>query len=415
MEPQENKNRALVPVREEKALVQGAKSTEATGYWGRVAARYTATWRALLLVTVLFVILFALLFSRAFTYDSMFCFFRDLKSASAFTPSDYSTVTPAYKEGGAFSLPYRGGVAFVSSGGVEVYTPSGERLLDVSRSLKTPRAVASRKYLVAYDNGGTTFSVTNSYTELFHGESEYPILGAAVADSGHFALITTSGDALSQVLLYDSNFNLIQRFQRASATVSVHLSEDGKRIALLGMAAENGTVRGVLAIYRLGADEPEHAVIYENEIPLAVSFTKNKYYTVLTDARLRCYDADGDIRADINLQGKPTVGFAVCEDGVVLVTETDEISATHRMLVLDEKGKTVYDGRYGRDVKALSLTGQVVYLLSDGEVVRIDTDSGEVHTIAVESGATGIFAVDEEHVRVVYPARVTYIELARRK
>lgn len=415
MESKENKDRALVPAGEGKALVQKEQAAEKTGYWTRVATRYTAVWRALLLVTVLFVVLFVMLFSRAFTYDSMYCFFLDLKSVSSFVPSDHGVVTPAFKEGDAFSLPYRGGVAFVSSGGIEVYTPGGERLLGVSRNLKTPRAVASGKYLVAYDNGGTTFSVTNSYTELFHGESEYPILGAAVADSGHFALITASGDALSQVLLYDSNFNLIQRFQRASATVGVHLSEDGKRIALLGMAAENGTVRGVLSVYKLGADEPERTSVYENEIPLAVGFTKNKYYTVLTDTALRCYDADGDPCAEIDLQGKTPVGFTVCEDGTALVLETDEISASHRVLVLDKKGKTVYDGTYERDVKALSLSGEVVYLLSDGQVARIDTDDGEMHVFDIELGATGIFAVDEESVRVVYPAQVTYMELVRRK
>ena len=416
MNPNDNRSGALVPVgRTDTVPVPQGDSAKKTGYWACVAARYTATWRALVLVTVLFVVLFVLLFSRAFTYDSTFCFFRDLRSVASFTTSDYGTVHTAFAQGDHTALAYRGGVAFVKSDGVEVYAPNGERLMKADRAFARPRAVASRKYLVAYDNGGTTFSVTNSYTELFHGESEYPILGAAVADSGHFALITTSGDALSQVLLYDSNFNLIQRFQRASATVGVHLSQDGKRIALLGMTAENGTVRGVLAVYRLGADDPERTCTYENEIPLAVSYTRNKNYVVLTDVALRCYASDGELRTEVPLEGKTPVGFTAGEDGTVLVLETDEINATHRVLVLDAKGKTAYDGSYGRDVKALSLVDEVVYLLSDGEVARIDADGGEMQTFAVEAGATGIFAVDEERVRVVYPAKVTYIELARRR
>lgn len=415
MGPQENRNNALVPASEGRALVPERKATKKTGYWGRVAARYTAAWRAILVVTVLFAVLFVLLFSRAFTYDSVFCFFRDLKSVSAFAAADHGAVSTAFEAGDCVALSYRGGVALVKGDGVEVYAPNGERLFKAHRSFKSPRAVASRKYLVAYDNGGTTFSVTNSYTELFHGESEYPILGAAVSDSGHFALITTSGDALSQVLLYDGNFNLIQRFQRASATVGVHLSEDCRRIAILGMTAENGTVRSVLSVYRPGADDPERTVAFEGEIPLAVRFTKGKNYTVLTDAALRCYDSGGDLRSLTELEGNPPVGFAACEDGTVLVLETDGIRAAHRVLVLDKKGRTVYDGSYGRDVKGVALTGDIVYLLSDGEVAHIDTGSGETHTFGVERGATDIFAVDEERIRVVYPARVAYIELARRK
>lgn len=416
MNPQEHQQHALIPVSDgQNSPAPRQEQKKKTGYWARVAARYTATWRTVLVITVLFVILFALLFSRAFTYDSMYCFFRDLKAVSAFAPSDYKTVSTAFKQGDVVSLPYRGGVAVVNSGGVEVYTPNGERLLNVSRSFKNPRAVASRKYLLAYDNGGKTFSVTNSYTELFHGESEYPILGATVSDSGHFALITASGDALSQVLLYDGYFNLIQRFQRASATVGVSLSEDGKRILLLGMTAENGTARSVLSLFKLGADEPEISMVYDKEIPLSAGFTKHKNYTVLTDTGLRCYDADGDLRTEIDVREKTPVGFTVCEDGVLLVQEVDEIHATHQVLVLDEKGKVLYDGTYDRDVKALALTDKVAYLLSDAEVVRIDTKEGEQQSFAVESGAMGIFAIDEDRIRVVYPAKITYIELARRR
>ena len=403
MESQENKTTALVAVEGERLPVP-----KKTSYWARISARYTLIWRVLLVALLLFSVMFILLFSRAFTYDSLFCFFKDLQAVNSFVPSDYDAVSTTFEEGEYTALSYRGGIAFVNTGGIEVYSPDGKRLLDVDVSLKSPRAVASRKYLVAFDCGGTAFSVTNSYTELFRGETDFPIYGAEVSDSGHFALITASNDVLSQVLLYDNNFNLIQRFQRASATVSVSVSDNGKQIALIGVAATSGTAKTVVDVYQLGKSAPDHSFAFEQETPLSVGFTNNRHLTVLTDKALRFSDLDGEIESETILNGTP-IAFTVSSEGAALVMETERIDATHRVLVLDKRGDLLYDGTFDRDVSAVALGEDEAFLLAGNEVVRIDVDEQQQTVKPVENGATGLFWVDGSQVRVVYPAKVEYL------
>lgn len=402
MSPQENKTTALVAVEGDRLPVP-----KKTSYWSRVSARYTLIWRVLLVALLLFSVMFILLFSRAFTYDSLFCFFKDLQTVSSFIPSDYDTVSTTYEEGEYTVLSYRGGIAFVNTGGVEVYSPDGKRLLDVDAPFKTPRAVASRKYLVAFDCGGTAFSVTNSYTELFRGESDFPIYSAQVSDSGHFALITASNDVLSQVLLYDNNFNLIQRFQRASATVDVSVSDNGKQIALIGVAATTGTARTVVDVYQLGKSAPSYSLAYEQEIPLSLGFTNNRHLTILTNKALRSCDLDGKIESETFLDGAP-IAFDVNSEGSALVMETEKIDATHRVLVLDKRGELLYDGSFDRDVSTVALGKKEVFLLAGSEAVRIDIDKQQQTAIAIENGATELFVVDGGQIRVVYPAKVEY-------
>ena len=404
MNPQENKTTALVAVEGERLPVP-----KKTSYWARISARYTLIWRVLLVALLLFSVMFILLFSRAFTYDSLFCFFKDLQTVSSFVPSDYDTVSTTYEEGEYTALSYRGGIAFVNKGGVEVYSPDGKRLLDVDVPFRYPRAVASRKYLVAFDCGGTTFSVTNSYTELFRGETDFPIYGAEVSDSGHFALITASNDVLSQVLLYDNNFNLIQRFQRASATVGVSVSDNGKQIALIGVAATAGTAKTVVDVYQLGKTAPDQSLSWAEEIPLSVGFTNNRHLMILTDKAMRFCDLDGRIESETVLDGMP-IAYAVGGEGAALVLETEKINATHRVLVLDKRGELLYDGSFDRDVSAVALGKEEVFLLTGNEAVRIDIDKQQQQTaITIENGATGLFAVDDGQIRVVYPAKVEYL------
>lgn len=402
MNPNERPSTALVAVEGSNLPDTGEKKIS---YWGRVAARYTVAWRMLLLVLILFVVLFMLLFSRVFTYDSLFCFFRDLQSVSAFIPSDYDTVYATYEEGERMVLSYRGGVAFVNGGGVEIYSPDGRRLLDLDRPLQAPRAVASDKYLVAFDQGGTSFSVTNSYAELFHGETEFPILHAQVADSGHFALITASKDTLSQVLIYDNNFNLIQRMNRASATVSVSLSSNGKRIAVLGATAQEGILRSLLDVYRLGEVDPTYTLTIEGEFPLSVDFTDHRHLALLTDTQLRFCDLNGNVDVLLALEGTP-VHYTVDRETVLLVLASNDVHGENRVLAFDEKGDSLYADTVQGNTIAVAVGDRELYLLLNGEsVMRIDLAANTATTAAVESGAVDVIATKRGGARVGYPAK----------
>ena len=376
--------------------------------WARIATRYGAAWRLLLIATLLFAILFVLLFSRSFTYDSVLCFFEDLQAAAHYYPGDYATVYATFAEGESAALSYRGGIAFVNTAGIEVYSPNGARSLNVAHRMETPRALASRKYLLAFDHGKNEFVVTNSYAELYRGSTERPILGASVADDGHFALITVGASTLSEVLVFDNNFNLVARFSRASATVGVSISDNGRTIAILGATAEQGGVRGVVDVFAMGETEPEASLSLEGEMPLAVSFTDNNSFTVLTDRQLLTYRQDGTLRAEHAVEGD-IVAFSSSEEGTLLVTSTSTTSAVHRVLLLDERGKIRYAGELSGDVFAVAQGKDEVFFLHADSVMRLDVKEESKTHLAIEKGATGLIAAGEGAVRVTYPAKAQHL------
>ena len=411
MNSKERNVTALVPTDDRRHPAQPPEKKN--GYWGRIAFRYTLMTRIVVILLLLFVILFTLMFTRVFTYDSLFSFFKDMQTVSAFVPSDYDTVFATYEAGEQQAVAYRGGIAFVNQGGVEVYSPDGNRLMAVSRTLEAPRAVASRKYLLAYDQGGKSFSVTNSYAELYHGETDFPILGAAVSASGHFALITESDrtneaekSVLSRVLLYDNNFNLIQEIKRATATVSVSISENGKKIAFLGATAVNGEICACLDVYRIGGKKAEQTMEFAGEMPLSMRFSGSHTMMVLTDRCLRACEDDGDVERAVELNGIPA-GFTAGENGALLVLEGDNVTATNRVIAMSKSGKLLHDGAFTGDITALALGEDELFLLSGETVTRIR--DGEMQTLAVEVGATDIFVTDGGEIRVIYPAKAVYL------
>ena len=379
----------------------------APDYWGRASGAYRTLFRILLIVLPIFIVLFVIVCAGAFSYDSVLGFLRDIRSASSFVPAEYRTVTYSYEEGDYTVLPLGGGVAAVNGGGIEIYSPDGTRLLDVPEELRAPRAVSSGKRLLVYDFGGTGFTVTDAYAKLHGGSADFPICLAAIGESGRFALVTTSDEHLSQVVVYDANFNLIQRFGRASATTGVALSDNGRYVALAGILAEEGKARSVFELYRVGATEPTFSCRLDEENALALAFTDDRHVALLTDRALRVYGTDGKTLQEIALEGAPAA-FAANGDGCVLAVREDAFSALYRVIVLNKKGKITYNDNYTGDIGAVALCEGYAFLLEGETVARVTLKDGQIGKGAIAPGATGLFAIDGARVRVIYAGEALY-------
>ncbi|MBE6629309.1 MAG: hypothetical protein E7624_00485 [Ruminococcaceae bacterium] len=385
------------------------KEPKKTGYWSHPADAYTLAFRVLLIALPLFVIVFMAIGAQAFTQNSIYSFGMDLRSVSSFLSSDYRDVFYTYEEGERVACAYRDGVAVVSSGGVEIYSPDGERLLDVPMTLTSPRAASSQKYLIAYDFATTSFTVTNAYKVLFEGKTAFPILAVCAADTGHFAVVTTSDTHLSQILLYDANFNLIQRFMRGSATTDVAISENGKYVACSGISTENGIAKSVVECYRIGDEQPLYSVACE-ELALRISFTDHRHLAVLGNNSLRVLDPDGDVRGEIGFGAGVPLSFEVSEAGVLLLLEEDALHGNNRIVFLDADGDTVYDAAWQGKVERATFSGEYVFLLCDAQIVRLHLGDQTSSTVACEPGATSFWSVSKSALRVAYDAKAIYVE-----
>ncbi len=399
----EEQSRALV------ATPDGA-SEKKEPYFRKVAARYSVFSRLLALVLVFFLVVFTLFFSRAFTYNSLFGFFGDLRALSAFVPKSEADIAASYATGEC-AVSYRGGVAFANTRGIEAYSPDGKCLFSAEREFASPRIAASRKYFLVFDAGGTVFSVCNAYAELYVGKSDLPILSASMADTGHFALITASDQALSAIELYNPNFGVVARFRRASATLSVSFTDNGKKMAILGMKAENGETGALLEVFGLGEENAEFSAFYKGELPVAASFTDRKNLVLLTESGMRWYK-NGELKKETPLAGE-VVAFGTGQSGAYCVLSTDAFCASHRILMTDKKGEITYDnGAFSGNVFSAVRTGNVVYLLTDGAVISVSSVKQEIRSYPAADALSILFA-DENGARVFSTAGARYISFTK--
>ncbi|MBE6554802.1 MAG: hypothetical protein E7663_01015 [Ruminococcaceae bacterium] len=403
-------------MKEENGKPVGASPAESTalpeqtaGYWQRVSRQYRRAARMLTLLLILFVVVFVSLSIDAFSYNGIFYFGRDVAALTALADDRSETVYYTYGEVESAKATYRGGVAIVFENGVETYGADGERLMHLDGSFSAPRIAVSRDYLIAYSFGDNAFCVCNTYSELFADTTEFPIMGAYVSDAGYFALITGSDETLSEVLLYDGNFHLVQRFGRASATVSAVISDNGRYIAILGAASDGA----VLDLFMVGNAEPTLSERFD-AFPYAVSFTSFNTLAVLTDSSIHTLNIDGKSFSSVDFEGASLAAYSVGDSTVAAVLEADRENGICRLIVTDKKGRILLDnGTLEGRISAISLTEQSVWILRDRTLECLSLDGTLRGSFALENGALSMDALSETDARVFYGARAEAFSLSK--
>ena len=393
----------------QKALVATQPQEEKKSYWARIGGAYGFVFGALLFILPIFAIVYMALCSGAFTRNSVFGFGKDVATTASFLTRDYANVSYTYTQGARTVLSYHDGVAAVTGGGIEIYSPDGAPLLNVDMSFSNPCAACSQKYLLAFDFGMREFCVTSPYDLLFTGETEFPIYGAAVADTGHFALITGSDTHLSQVLLYDANFNLVQRFARDSATTAVTLSDNGKYVVIGGMRTGSDGEKGIVELYRIGIKNSAFCAALDEAV-LSVDFTDDRHLAVLQTSGLRVLDTDGEQKRAIAFDASALTALDISENGCAMAICTDPLRRVSRVVICDKKGNIRYDGVQNGDISSISLAKESAFFLCGTQAVRFVWDSTARDEITCPDGADGIFAVKENALRVIYAGEAKYVE-----
>ncbi len=395
-------------------------ATEAApGYWLRTSRRYSTMLAILCFVLAVFLVVFSVLSAHAFSYDSLFYFGKDISTLISLADLGENVIYYDYEGALASPVAYRGGIAVAYEGGVDVYAADGELLLaaKVDRTYLSPRIAVSRDYLVTYDFGGTAFCVCNSYAKLYEGTTDHPILGVAVSNAGYFSLITASDPTpaedepfyLSEVLLYDADFNLVQHFGRASATVSAAVSDNGRTIALVGAVAE-GTL---VDVYMIGDKMPLSTTTLTG-FPLVAGYTASSKLAVLTDNACHTLTTEGKLYDSFSYDGAALSAYSVSQNGIAIALETDRLHAAYRVVALDKKGNVELDVTRSGGVVSLALSDDYVWLLGSESATCLHLGDGEtVATEASVDGALAIAALDAKTARILFPAQALDLQVSR--
>ncbi len=350
----------------------------------------------LYLVLFAFLILSLLFNTEQITYQNFYRFFKDLNaSAEAVTGFQSDSLSYPADELQSFTL-YRGGLAIAGNRAVTLFSATGRQTVSKSVQYQKPVAVGTGKYLLVYDQGGKTYSLYNSYTQIYTGATDYPIRKAAVSESGMYALITSSEEYPSVVLLYDDDFDLINRYNKSGYVTDVSLNEDGDRIAIMTAALKDAFFTTELMICKPGEASALAEFTVADALGLSCFFTARDNVYVLWSDGLRCFSDTGRQLSETLFEGRHIRAVNADAGGMTVVLDDAAGARESRVLAFDEKGGTLYDGSIPDAVDRISRYKNTVFLSSGTTVYRLNLKNKTLATASHAVGQRTLLAVSHD-------------------
>lgn len=382
---------------------------EQNAYYESISAGLGILQVILYLSLFTFVVLSFFRNTELITYRNFYYFFKDL-NASAETVDVFDADSVTYPTSGeqSFAL-YRKGLAVAGNESLTVFTATGRQTLSQTLQYRNPVAVGTGKYLLVYELGGTKYSVYNSYTRIYTGNSEYPIYGATVSDAGSFALISRSEQYNSVVSLYSSNFALINRYNRGGYVTCVSLNEKGSMLAILTSTVSDGLFSTSLTMHVPREDGEGTVATLGNAIGLSCAFTKSGEVSVLLGDGLYFVSDKGELKSSYPFLGREIVCAELSADGASVVLRDTPISQKNQIILFDKNANLMYNKEADEAVTQISRCENGVYLVRSGGVDRLDLQSERLTRYECATDGRKLLAIDGDEAFFCSPQKAEYL------
>ncbi len=392
------------------AVAPAAKLGKARNeYYENISAGLGIVQVVLYLSLFAFVVLSFLTNTNLITYQNFYHFFQDLNaSAERVDIFSHDSVSYSTDEEQSFTL-YRKGLAVAGNTGVTIFSATGRQLVSHGIQYNDPVAVGSGKYLLVYERGGKQYSLYNANTQMHTGKTEYPISGAAVSDSGMYALISSASDANSAVYLYNNRFALINIYKKGGNVLDVAISADGRRIALLTVTPNEGGVSTSLMLAEPGKGSAIAEKVIASSVGIRCHFTESGKIAALCSTGLAYLSGNGELELFYDFEGKIPAAADFCGDGVAICLKKSAISEKNIAIIFDKSGKIVYNDVIPKNINSLAYWEGVLFLTDYSGVSRLDLDNGQIYFEEYATDGKKLLAVSEKEVLLCSPQKAVYI------
>lgn len=383
---------------------------EEENYFTSIAKKYEKVSRILyVLLAAVFVV--TLVFnSRLLTYTNFNYLFRDMNAAAEAAGDNYNSISYTNDDARVVNN-FRGGVITVSSSDVAIYTATGRRTMFQSESFVSPKIATSKKYAIAYEQGGKKYCVYNSFAKVGGETLKYPISYVAVSDNGWFAVVSKDSDHTSVVYLYDDDMELRATYPFSNATVfMVALNENGSKIAIFKTETAIDKFSTSVMVSEVGKATSLFNLQISDGIVCGGGFTESgKLQLVATDGYYLIDSANGSILAhtafDLALSR-----VSVTDDGCAVALQNNSGEVKNELLAFDKNGNIIYEADVSGGILDLEYLDGYIFINQGSSLSKITLKSGNISKTNIFENGTDIIVYDAGNILLCCQTKAKYIK-----
>ena len=342
-------------------------------------------------VAILFVVLIlsVLLFSgNRFSYENIYYMFKDVSFVSSYSESRPETLNYSKAISNQSFSEFKNGLAVASDSEIKFFTSTGRVTMTQGSEFSNPLILSSYDTSLVYDSGRNSFSLYNSFVQLYSEKLDYPIATADICDDGSFLIVTKSKDYASTVRIYDQSFNLEEEYYKNDRVISARLSDNGKYCAVVSLDAKNGESIVSLNVLKIGSDKLYSSVELSGLMPYECRFLSDDRVMLICSDRMFIYNLRGDIKKEF-LYPSELIQVSSDADRCAMLFRGTQLNGDNRIYVFDQNGNSIFNGILNGNISDMIYSNGYVYFLRGEDAVRIPASyiGGEEKILSVGDGA----------------------------
>ena len=353
----------------------------------------------LIICTLLFAVGCVMSHPEIMSYNNFLTFVKDF-NMSTVDAKHYTELIYDTDNTDGISL-YKSGAVVPGSDSIFVFTATGRLAYTDTHSFSEPRLETGSSVSLLYDFSSSSYSIYNSYTRVYKGESEHPIYFCALSDSGRYAFIVKKNDGKFGVSVYSQDNVRICSFESDKYIISASLDSPGERIAISSFGVASGERYAELKIYDCGTGEMLLQKKIEHAQPIRCGFFDDGGAFVITDKKTVFFDPS---LAECAVKNAEDIS-SVHADGRSII-----INSKNNITVFDSDGDILIEKAFAERVVSFTSFEDTLFVLCSEKVYKIGLTSGAEEKIQIEKDYRRILATSDKHVILCGVSRASLVD-----
>lgn len=390
----------------EKASAQKQKTQR------RVKRRPRTLETVLVVGAVMILVVAILLQSKTRTYDSAdYAKITDLATVATASADSESASDLTQQYDGTQYMALGGNIVSYSPDGTSCMDQSGNILWNQTFEMQQPMVATSGNVMAIADYNGSTVYIFDSTSQLGTVNTDLPIRGLAVSQSGETAVILSDSDT-TWFYLYDLAGETISygkmSIDKTGYPLTMAISPNGEMVAISHLTMNATTVETQIAFYNFGSvgtsytDNMVSGTNFDDEVFAYMAFFDNSTSVAVSDQRIAFFDGS-EIPQNSNtaMVQEEIQGVYSNESYVAILVPDTSGSEEYLLRVYDKSGSQVGEISFSLEYTSIQLCSDRVVINNDETMLVYNVDGTQRYSGNFDTSVRAVIPSEDSMSRYI--------------
>ena len=379
------------------------ESPDENQYYIDIAKKCKSSKVTLTIVFVVYLLLMIILYREQITMEN----FRYLVKYLDTNSPEYTGQTRTIHYDPAAELRidlYKGDLAVVRGKSVDLYNMIGNIMVNYTINYTRPMLMTSKRNMLVYAQGDYSYTVNNAFSQLHSETLKYPISGAAISDSGLYAITTKSIEYRSAVYIYDAGFNMISQILKDKLVMDVQINAAGTEVLVISSYNQGGEFQTEIMAASPYSETENFVDIQPSTYGVKAKYNSAGGYAVICDNQILFYSEQHRLINTFTYRGYIPLNYYLGDDYTAIVFNENIVGNNNTVYIFNKQGELVYNDILQGQISDITGNDKFVYILFNDAITEINIPANIVrHRDLVNVSGMRVILKDSDKIIICYP------------